>query len=528
MVLAISAAIGAPAFAEGYLYGVNATGTVSVNGNKIDGMPSDFDLDYPWWDTDQAWRDMAVIGGNRYTIRGDGLVMRNGEKLWSLNYDSDSAWFWTEVEFAEGQVYALRQNGQLAVNDEVVASLPRNDFFFTSLLVWEGATYSLRSDGSVFKNGGSTEIFRFRAGRGIFDENDGREIDTLWIALKVGPLGQHLYALRADGVLYRGELPTGDEEGELVDSLPFQNDEDDFRYGDLYSDFEFDELGRWVILRMNGRVYREPDALSEDMDFPGTGNEGDEMFVDVEIFDGRYLALRSDGKVYVNDLDDYLVDLPGSAVIRMALSESPPVLADAKNNAPSVVTYTVTVNTGLPVKIPVIAVDVETPAADLVVTPVETPPGSVWDGVTRTLTWTTPDVKGSYTFSYTVDDGADSAKTYKSKIKVKTPEADPAKNKAPYLPKFKGVVALVGIELRLYIPLEDPDGDPVTVTVTNTEYPFSAGAYYNPATSELVWTPTNLDIGKQTLEFVLGDGTTTKTLKVKIEVKSPLFVVELP
>ena len=62
----------------------------------------------------------------------------------------------------------------------------------------------------------------------------------------------------------------------------------------------------------------------------------------------------------------------------------------------------------------------------------------------------------------------------------------------------------------------------------SSELPFSSGAYYLPATSEFVWTPTNLDIGKQTVEIVLSDGITTKTLKLKVEVKSPLFVTELP
>ncbi len=518
------ALLAAPAAAAGYLYGINARGKTTVNGSQVENLPSDFDPDEPWEDTDEAWRDFLIVGGDRFALRGDGLVMRNGVKLWKLPFDSDSGWYWTEIEEHDGDLYALRQNGNLAVNDEVVANLPRGDYYFTALALVDGATYALRSDGRIYKNGGQDYLFRFRAGDGLWDENDGGEIDTLWVALKADAAGENLYALRSDGVLRRGELPSGDEDGEYVDVFPFPGSVSSFDYGDLYWDFELETGDRWVVLQGNGMVYLYPDSLAEDVNFPGNGEDEGEVFTDLALFDGRYFALRSNGSVYVEGLSDPVVALPGGTYGRIELSTVPPNIENAKNNAPFVATYTVTANVGEPLKVPVVATDLETPAADLVVTPVDVPPGSTWDPVTRTLAMTAPPEKASFSFSFVVDDGAGSARTCTSKIQVKAPDADPAKNKAPYKPKIKKPVALVGVEYRLYVPLADPDGDPVTMVVNHDLYPFSAGAYFDPLTSEFVWTPTNLDLGKQTIQFTLSDGTTTLAVKQKIEVKSPLFV----
>ena len=74
----------------------------------------------------------------------------------------------------------------------------------------------------------------------------------------------------------------------------------------------------------------------------------------------------------------------------------------------------------------------------------------------------------------------------------------------------------------------DPDNDPVAVSVDTSSYPFNAGAIYDPSTSEFVWVPSNADIGKWTIPFTFSDGIKTKTFKLKLQVKSPLFVEPLP
>jgi hypothetical protein len=510
----------------GFLYGLNSPGTVSVNANKIYGLSSSFDPDYPSVNTQQAWRDLALDGGNQYAIRGDGQVSLNGGKLWKLPYTSATRWFWIDLEFADGSTYALQQNGSIAVDSSVVGGLPRDNFVFTSLQVLNSATYSLRSDGSIFKNTGNTPLFTFHAGNGVQGSGDGEENDTLWVTLQVDPTGQYLYALRTDGILYRGQLNGGNTDGELVDALPFPNLV--FTYGNLYSDFALLSNGNWTILRVDGEVYQAPNALTPVVDFSGSGNSAGEFFLDLALFNDQFFALRSDGKVFAEGFTDAILKLPGNGYGHIELSTSEPNLSGSKNIKPSVVTYKISTLTDSPVVVPVIATDVETPSAELTVTPGDAPAGAIWDASTRTFTWTAPEVTGKYTFSYIVADSTNSSKTYSSTVKVNAPDTDPTKNKPPYVPKIKGAAPIIGYEFRVYIPLSDPNGDPVTVTVNTADYPFNTGAYYNPATSEFVWTPSNLDIGKQTAVLTLSDGTTTKNLKLKLDVKSPLFIPPLP
>ena len=166
--------------------------------------------------------------------------------------------------------------------------------------------------------------------------------------------------------------------------------------------------------------------------------------------------------------------------------------------------------------------------SSLIATPVDFPSDAVWDADTWTFTWTTPTNKGNFVFSYIVDDGSDSAKTYKSKVQVKLPDTDLAKNKPPYVPKIKKAGALVGEEYRVYIPLNDPDGDIVTVAVDPNSYPFNVGAQYDSMTSEFIWTPTNADLGKKKAQLFLSDGIKMKKLNLKIQVSSPIFVPPLP
>jgi hypothetical protein len=509
-----------------YLYSLNTVGNVSVNGNKINTLKGSFDPSAPLESPDQAWRSLAIVAGDQFALRGDGLVVSNGVKMWQLPVTSN-IWFWTQLQIENGSFYELRQDGKLAMDKDLAGTLPQGNYYFSGLQVVAGATYSLRTDGNVYKNTGTTPLFTFRAGAGVFGGGDGAESDTLWMTLKRDSTGQYIYALRTDGVLYRGQLTGGSTGGEQVDSLPFPNGS--FTSGNLYTDFEFDQVnGAWIALRADGNVYRAPNALTATNNFPGGGNGTGVFYMDLAVSGNVFFVLRSDGRVYSQYSTNLLVKLPGTDYGRMEMSAVPPNFAGQKNILPAVVQYTIPVNTETPVRVPVIATDVETPASSLIVTPVTVPPGAVWDANALWLTWTTSNAKGNFLFTYTVDDGAGKPKTYKSTIQVKLPDTDPAKNKPPYLPKINKAGALVGYEYRMYIPLNDPDGDVVTAAVDPDAYPFNAGARYDAATSEFIWTPTIADLGKKTAQFFLNDGLNTKTFKLKILVNSPIFVQPLP
>jgi hypothetical protein len=515
--LFLFAALASSAFASGgYLYGLNANGIVSCNGNKIRSYPSDYDPGDAGGTAYSAWWTFNIIGGDQYALRADGNYYMNGTKLWKLPYNG---WYWANLKHSNGNAYALRYDGALAVSNGIVANLPLADlqYFFSSLVVDGNTTYSLRSDGSVFKNAGSVPLFVFHAGPGLGGQEDGVGWSR-WIALRLKPGTPYLYALRMDGVLYRGQIINGTNTGDRVDSLPFSLSDTS-----TYWDFQFDDvLNDWLVLRSNGMVYREGTPLQPVSDFDG------DSFNSLAVFNGKFYALRGDGKVYVEGMTDPLLDLPGNNYGALQFGTMPPNLTSSKNNAPYVIQYTIPVNTNRPVRLPVIATDVETPTPDLIVTPSASPTGSVWIAEVREWTWTAPELKGNYTFSYIVDDTDGSAKTYKSKVQVKYPDLDPAKNKPPYLPKINKAMALVGQECRIYIPLGDPDNDPVTVTTDPTVFPFSAGATYDPVSSEFIWTPTVLDINKYTIPFTFTDGTNTKTFKLKLEVKSSLHIEPLP
>jgi hypothetical protein len=513
-----------------YLYTINSKGQVSVNGNKINRLPGDYDPDIPGLDPEQAWQDIAVEEGNHYGLRADGQMTKNGVKLWKLPYDAAARWYWIKLRVVAGTTYALRQDGKMAVNEKMEESAPRDGFIFNSLQVLGNNLYALRSDGAVFRNSETSPVFKFQGGPGLSGSGDGGDVDTVWVALKPSPDGHYLYALRSDGRLHRGELPAGNSAGFEVETLPFPTRLEDYTFGDLYPDFEFDDVtGHWLVLQLKGRVYEQPDADQFQDDYPGNGRVEGELYLDLTVINGRYFALRDNGRIYAEGVSTELVTLDGRAYGRIEPSTLPPVLSGQKNNAPNVVTYTVPVNTGgLPVRIPVVATDVETPTDQLTITPVSLPAGAAWDALTQELTWTSPDLKGNYTFSYIVDDGDGSTKTYSSKIQVKDPDLDPVKNKKPSMAKVKGAAALIGEEYRLLLPVSDPDNDPVTVTVDLAAYPFSSGAVYAPDTGEFIWTPGNADIGKHTIEFGLSDGVATATFKLKLEVQSPLYIPPLP
>jgi hypothetical protein len=528
--LVLGLCAGTPAFAGGgYLYGLNPGGVMTCNGNKIHSHPSEYSSGDP--DTGYlAWRACNIIGADQYALRADGLFYKNGVKQWKLQYNNPG-WLWTDLKHSNGSMYALRQDGGLAVSNDVVAASPVDDlaFYYTALEVNGTVTYSLRSDGSVFRNAGNFPVFVFHAGNGIAGFPDGYSLDTLWIALKIKPGSQFIYALRSDGALYRAHLAVGSNTVQYVDSLPFPTLAVEVDYGDLYRNFGFDDATTdWIVLRTNGMVYREGDSLLPADDFEGNGNSSSDRFTNLAIYGGRYFAIRGDGKVYVEGHADPLLDLPGSDYGVIELTATPPNLPSSKNNAPYVVQYTIPVNTNLPVRVPVIATDVETPTPSLIVITNAAPTGAVWNATARELTWTAPELKGNHTFSYTVTDEGGSTKTYKSKIQVKYPDLVPEKNKPPYVPQLKKAMALVGKECRLYIPLGDPDNDPVTVSYVATNFPFSAGATYDTNTSEFVWTPTVLDIAKYTIPFTFSDGVNTKTFKLKLEVKSSIFIEPLP
>jgi hypothetical protein len=518
------------ASAQEILYGLTDAGKLCLNGTVLDSLPTDFESGSDA-NGQQRWVELIVKGSDRYVLRRDGLLFKNGRKLYTLLYEPAAPAEWVSLAVDGASVYAIRQDGLLANNGKLAAQLPTLKdgvhILFRQVLASGGDVYCLRFDGSVFRNASTTPIYQFTGGNGLGGLGDGREVDTLWVSVALATDDGDLYALRSDGKVRRGVLPipdggsgipTGEDVGKLpfVDTLPLD--------GDFYLDFEFGANGVWYALRASGQVYSELQKLDPVVTFPGTIADVDRVFLDLATSGDSFWAIRGDGKVYKDTGLDPIIDMPRDGYQRVAVSTEAPDLSRFKNHKPAVAAYQPTVLEGSSLLLPVIASDVDKESADLVVTPVDPlPPGAAWDADERMLTWDPVGPAGSYRFAVTVDDGSGKVATAKYKIKVIAQDAVPEKNRPPAPAKLKPVQALVDRELRLPIFATDADGDDVAIEARTDRYPFTAGATFDAETRTLIWTPSFDDIGKVPVEFQVSDGIATKKFKVSLNVVSSLI-----
>jgi hypothetical protein len=518
------------ALAQANVYGLNFEGKLSINGTVIDSLSSDFD-DEPivvFW---EAWQALSVEGSNRYAMRRDGRVSKNGVKIFQLPW-SNAVFEWVSMSVENDNIYCLRQDGLLSANDDSIIDYSRDDFFFRRIIARNGSTYSLRSDGNVFKNTQTEPILRFRGGTGNRDFEDGEDFDTVWVTLSFPPAAPILYALRSDGKVYRstvsvdsldGEDDGEPDEGEVeqVAELPFTGS-DFLEIEDFYVDLEFTGDGIWKALKADGNVYASDSQVASIVDYPGHADDDDTIYTGLAVHGDSFYAIRSDGQVFLDTDTEPLLFLPSDNYNgSLAISSDPPDLSNFDNAKPVAAVYNVKANSGTPLSIPVVVTDTDKVEAEIAVAPVDPlPAGVVWDGVNRSFVWDNPGPAGSYKLLFEVNDGVNSPVQFKHSVKLLEPDDNLEKNKKPYLSKIKKAQAVVGQPLSLTVIADDADGDALSVSVDPLAPPFINGASFNPATRVFTWTPAFEDQGKMTVEFFISDGTVSKTLKVKITVKN--------
>ena len=67
----------------------------------------------------------------------------------------------------------------------------------------------------------------------------------------------------------------------------------------------------------------------------------------------------------------------------------------------------------------------------------------------------------------------------------------------------------------------DQNGDELTMTVDETQPPFTLGAEFDPMTNTFIWSDPQLaDIGTYTMKFQISDGLKTTNRKVKVKLRS--------
>jgi hypothetical protein len=525
-----------------YVYAQSAPGSLSVNGTLLDDMPGDLVVDTAGDEVDNeqhAWIALSVEGDRRYSLRRDGVVRADSAKLYQLPVKED--WGWVAMAVADGVVYGLRSDGLVTANTSTVVDLPTNGFYFRRIAVHDGHVFALRSDGSVFLDASTTAVYRFVAGRGPASGlNDGLAADTIWVALAVAPDAPYVYAMRSDGAIMRGStvgigcgvsgLP-----GETVAALPFVYDPDADGDGDLdhypllddaYADLEFLADGTWVALAGDGRIYGTANPVAPIVDLAGAALELEDAYSDVAVSGNSFWAVRSDGYAYRGDAEAPRITLPGDSYGRIVVSTLPPDIGDTDEHPPKCLVYATKTVVGTPIEIPVMATDVETRSADLVVTPTKLPSDSsgsaaTWDAASRVVRWDAPNVAGSYKFKCKVADAVNTVE-FVFTIEVKSVDTT-AENKGPLLPSLTGGKPIVGQPFSFTVVTDDRDGERVTVSADLASYPFNAGATFDPATRRFDWTPTADDQGERTVEFELTDGIATKTLTVVLNVKNGLI-----
>jgi putative Ig domain-containing protein len=533
----VCAVRGVAAEGDPYVYTLNNYGKLSVNGTVIDDLPGAFDFDGDDVDhLDEAWVGLAVEGSDRYALRYDGLVRKNGKKLFELPY---GGFRWVGIAVENGTVFCLTADGVLAVDDDIVGDLAMEGYGFLALAVHDGRIYSLRSDGQVFRDADREDFIRFAAGPGrasLFP--DGWAVDTLWSRIAVDPTGSgRLIALRTDGHLYGAPLSGIDPTAAEIAELPFfydydaDDDGDTDEYpvlDDIYTDLEVSETGSWWVLAADGRVFNEDrGALIPVGDLPDQPDEETTLYYDLAVRGTDYWVVRNDGKVYFDGETPPILQLPGTSYGRVAVSTALPDTSSIDEHPPKATILHTRTIVGTPLEIPAIVSDTETATADLVVTPTSIPADTsgstaVWDGAARVLRWDAPQVAGEYKFKFDVTD----AKTTDSFVYVievlHSHEDDPAENTAPRTPTITGARAIVGQPYVLPIVVDDKDRDVVTVTVDRSKYPYTGGATFDDATHSFAWTPTAEDKGDVKLKFEVSDGVAEKSVEFVLKVKNAL------
>ena len=378
--------------ADPALYALNKNGTLTLNATLLDSLPG------------SKWVSLVVDGSDRYALRDDGLVFKNGVKLYKLvckspGGDDVNEGDWVGITFSNGSLWALSEFGYMAQDGTCVVQLDVGDFEMST--IWSGSSgiYSMRTDGTVYHDTTITPAYIWDAGPGVDGDAEGAVANTEWLAGTVGPDGK-AYALRRDGKIIRGDLFVGRRPPRPARSSPRCPSSRLPRT--VYSDMAFTEDGFWNVLRLDGEVYKDPNSITPLIEF----NDSGANFVDLlplpaskssGTTDASFFALRSDGDLFRETGTASVFDLMKSGYGELALSLDPPNLDNIKNSLPVVTKYTVQATTGEAVSFPILATDTDLASDSLVVTLDETtlPEGAVYDDVARTVSWDAP-VLGSY------------------------------------------------------------------------------------------------------------------------------------
>jgi len=533
------------------LYSLSDKGHVTVGGTALETLPGGFDpTDFDMPKGTERWTRMAVEGADRYVVRIDGLVERNGVALDQLPLElANVTPIWREISVLDGTVAVVRTDGLLYVDGVQVADhevLDNSQIFTDIELLDTGGpaptVFCLRNDGAVFRDDELLPLYQLQEPDSTFGFAEGQSADTQWQALTPWPGTGLLLALRADGRLRSLDPagppppPPGDDEGDPEDELPpeagepvasfpfvAQKKKAFFGQRFLFRDVECTDSGLARVLRFDGRVYGSEDPEAILVDLPGKGNKPGRRYLDLLVLGEEHYVLRRDGKVYAGASDKPLLEVQNRGV-QLAGSAVVPDLAGAEPHGPELGRVVARVVEGQSLELPVVARDVDTPVDELFVSvDLSELPGASFDADAHVVSWPAAGPPGKRKVRVTVDDGL-SVVQRTQRVQV-VPSHDPPGNKKPLRAKFKPVPALVGVDVALPVPVADRDGDELLVELVGGDV-LDGGGTYDPDDGRLHWTPGLGDVGKALAKLTVSDGSKTRKLQLRFLVQAALIDVE--
>ena len=236
-----------------FVYSLNEVGRVNLKSTPVETLQN---AGNPF-----RFADLAVGDGDRWALRVDGEIYRNGVIIEKLPFpetfpgepfEQEAAWIRLlrerVVEDRDGDgteeesdvLTALSAGGLVVRDGELLAALPPFDLFVDEDgLVFEGpqalyvdlvdtpkGLFVLREDGVLFDADFGVAVGRFDAGLDSTGQLNGQTPATLWMRLVYDLESDALYALRADGALITVDacdLPVVEED---ADEDPDQDPDD--------------------------------------------------------------------------------------------------------------------------------------------------------------------------------------------------------------------------------------------------------------------------------------------------------------
>ncbi len=508
-----------------FIYAVSERGVVTINGFEVDklkgaGSNQNGDAFDP-----NSWWDIAVDGPDRYTIRRDGRVAKNGKKIKELN-DSDP---WIAIAAANGSWAAVRKKGRVSQDGEILVKYQDGGSLFSDVLIRDGEIWALRADGRLFRGLDEEPVFFFNESSGGGD-GDGKK--QRWFSFTVHPITNEIYALRRDGTVVKGDpdLLGGDgadggdpSSGTFVVALPNNSDKSLDKY---YNSIRFTDDGTWWAIRGDGRLHSSVDPDTVLVDFPGkpTSKKGED-YRDLQTAGSDVYTLRMDGRVYRNTDEQPVINMKKKTWRRLGIGTEFPDTSNVKDSRPQPSKWNIQSTVGDDVAFPILAVDRDTPVENLIYTVDETtlPAGAAYDEKTRSVVWPAAGPAGVYTIVVDVDDGETKSVVAKQKVTLKAPDTDPEKNSKPLVGKISKATGLQGVVYTQPILVSDPDGDALTVTLVVPNKGLPEGASYDAGTGVFTWDAPHVDsLGGNPFTFEVFDGISTTKLKLSVKIQTSL------